>query len=64
MKIWRWFCQLGTAPAKQKHLKQIQRQKKTSPSGTEICTRVCGQNTCRCGGTMRGLYCIWSYYRE
>ena len=65
MKIWHWFCQLCTkAPAKQVTFLNERKQKSATVTGTEICSRVCGHSGCHCGGSMRGLYCIWSYYRE
>ncbi|MCE5287460.1 MAG: hypothetical protein LLG02_16675 [Pelosinus sp.] len=65
MNVWQWFCRLGrTASAKDFVFWQEHAPPKSTPSGAEICTRMCGHSGCRCGGTMRGLYCIWSYYRE
>ncbi len=68
MKLWAWFCRLGTAlenkpvpflPAKRQPI-AVQ----PTPSGVDIvCTRLCGQSGCRCGSTIRGLHCIWSHYR-
>lgn len=49
-----------------------QRRKSTAPvalppekltAEADICTRLCGKAGCQCGGTARGLFCLWSYYR-
>ncbi|HWR37889.1 MAG TPA: hypothetical protein VN611_00185 [Patescibacteria group bacterium] len=63
MKIWQWFCRLGT-PASSPQPIFWRHSRPQQASGVEVCTRLCGQQGCRCGGTMRGLHCIWSYYRE
>jgi hypothetical protein len=63
--VWRWFCGLGKQKVlcgkKRGEIKPV--SKELSQSGADVCTRLCGHDGCRCGGTMRGLYCIWSYYR-
>lgn len=66
MQFWNWFCNLGMREAKQEVVFWRKRQKgnREPISGIEVCTRLCGQAGCRCGGTMRGLYCVWSYYRD
>ena len=65
MKIWQWFCQLcAPAPTKQNEGWQEHTLEKNTISDVEICTRLCGNTGCRCGGTIRGLHCIWSYYRK
>ncbi|WP_094605716.1 hypothetical protein SPSIL_006490 [Sporomusa silvacetica DSM 10669] len=100
MKVWQWFCQLGTykirlglcksfrTPAEAlvvqsresytfhldkkadlvfgrvRYKENIAAPCKTGPSGVEsVCTRLSGNAGCQCGSTMRGLHCIWSYYR-
>lgn len=66
MRLWQWFCNLGVRAVSPEAVFWRKRQKGKSEQilGVEICTRMCGQNGCRCGGTMRGLYCVWSYYRD
>ena len=66
MQLWQWFCNLGRKKAKQEVVfwRKRQRGKIEPVSGVEVCTRICGQAGCQCGGTMRGLYCVWSYYRD
>lgn len=69
MKLWRWFCKLGTQPNQQGVGRQPlivtkQVSAEISQSGVDmVCSRICGQDGCRCGSTVRGLHCIWSYYR-
>ncbi|XER08044.1 hypothetical protein SRRS_36380 [Sporomusa rhizae] len=66
MRLWKWFCRLGvkvSAP-ETSFWRNRQREVKPAISGVEVCTRLCGQAGCRCGGTIRGLHCIWSYYRD
>ena len=32
--------------------------------GTEsVCSRLCGSRNCGCGGTLKGIHCVWSHYR-
>lgn len=26
------------------------------------CSRLAGDRLCRCGGNLKGRYCLWSYY--
>jgi hypothetical protein len=26
------------------------------------CSHLAGDNLCRCGGNLKGRYCLWSYY--
>lgn len=65
MKLWYWFCRLGKSrdSGLQAFKNPSLLQEKSSQSGTDVCTRLCGKGGCGCGGTMRGQYCIWSYYR-
>lgn len=71
MKVWNWFCQLGTKkiPRTLKPFWRVKRDNrqaaiKLKESGVDsVCSRFCGQEDCRCGGTMRGLHCVWSHYR-
>ncbi|VBB05199.1 Hypothetical protein LUCI_0406 [Lucifera butyrica] len=72
MKIWDWFCRLGTKDEKEMN-SEFWRRKRVQTSGsanteaadgTEMfCTRMCG-GRCQCGSTVRGIHCIWSYYRK
>lgn len=67
MSLWQRFCTLGKkTPVKEiSFWRERKKGGKAEPvSGVEICTRLCGQAGCRCGGTMRGLHCVWSYYRD
>ena len=70
LKIWQWFCKLGDN--KKGHTVQIlqptfvptQVSEQVSQSGVDmVCSRICGHEGCQCGSTVRGLHCIWSYYR-
>jgi hypothetical protein len=37
---------------------------RVSRSGVDtVCSRICGHKNCQCGGTLKGLHCVWSYYR-
>ena len=70
MKLWIWFCQLGTEEGNQPlPFFPVNQSTHVLPPATGIsttetaCTRLCGQNGCRCGGTIRGLHCVWSHYR-
>lgn len=69
MKLWTWFCRLGAAADHEVlHFFPAKPPAQASPpaviSGSETaCTRLCGQSGCRCGGTIRGLHCVWSHYR-
>lgn len=65
MRIWRWFCALGKKQetVKRKAAAGQDKSQRDQLPESEICSRLCGANGCRCGGTMRGLYCLWSYYR-
>ncbi|MDF2570571.1 MAG: hypothetical protein K0R55_2175 [Sporomusa sp.] len=66
MGLWKWFCELETKkPEQEVSFWRVRRKGVQEPvSGVEVCTRLCGSAGCRCGGTMRGLYCVWSYYRD
>ena len=69
MKLWTWFCHLGTEsdnPSLQ--FFPVKQTTYTPPAAAvskeqAACTRLCGQSDCRCGGTIRGLHCVWSHYR-
>jgi len=70
LKIWQWFCKLGDKQrghivnAKHPVLADRQVSERVSQSGVDVtCSRVCGNDGCRCGSTIRGLHCVWSYYR-
>ncbi|HMM20969.1 MAG TPA: hypothetical protein PKA10_09520 [Selenomonadales bacterium] len=64
MKLWKWFCKIGNSGKVSRRPAFLPSEGKRDPDGAAtMCTRVCGSNGCRCGGTMRGLYCVWSYYR-
>ncbi|WP_021171260.1 hypothetical protein SOV_35410 [Sporomusa ovata DSM 2662] len=70
MKIWRWFCSLGAYKktnlffGRVKYKGKFTDQYSRERSGVEsVCTRLNGNAGCQCGSTMRGLHCIWSYYR-
>lgn len=71
MKLWKWFCSLGRnrintgIPFLPQRRKVVAKpQQAPDLDGAEICTRLCGEGGgCRCGSTVRGMYCIWSYYR-
>ena len=71
MKIWQWFCQLGACKKTNSVFGRLKYKGKFTDqynngeqSGVEaVCTRLSGNERCQCGSTMRGLHCIWSYYR-
>lgn len=69
MKLWRWFCRIGEGRVGYKKgfgqsaVPAVQVSEHISRSGVDICSRICGHERCQCGGTMKGLYCVWSYYR-
>lgn len=70
LKLWHWFCKLGGTEgiqqggSQQPNVVTKQVSQEVSQSGVDmVCSRICGQDGCRCGSTVRGLYCIWSYYR-
>lgn len=70
MKLWQWFCRLGTDKLPQVPQPLTVKDRpmtvadRISHSGVDmVCTRICGSGGCRCGSTVRGLYCVWSYYR-
>lgn len=70
MKIWKWFCKLDDKKSgyKLKNTQPVfvpkQVSEKLSQSGVDmVCSRVCGNEGCHCGSTVRGLHCVWSYYR-
>lgn len=65
MKLWKWFCKIGASGATSKRPSFLPTagERKDLEGAATMCTRVCGSTGCRCGGTMRGLYCVWSYYR-
>jgi hypothetical protein len=70
LKLWHWFCKIGEAKAGYKAkgdqtalpAKSVSERVRQSEVDT-VCSRVCGHENCQCGGTMRGLHCVWSYYR-
>ena len=70
LKLWHWFCKLGDGrPSLRGQVRRpiiVKKQvsDEVSESGVDmVCSRICGQEGCRCGSTVRGLHCIWSYYR-
>ena len=70
LNLWHWFCKLGDkkisykSKTGQPSFVPMQVSESVSESGVDmICSRVCGHEGCRCGSTMRGLHCVWSYYR-
>ncbi len=70
LKLWHWFCKIGEqkvgykVKAGQTVLPAKQISERVSRSGVDtVCSRICGHENCQCGGTMRGLHCVWSYYR-
>lgn len=70
MKLWRWFCNLGSKQRSWRdeavHPVFVPKQasEEVSQSGVDmVCTRVCSQGGCQCGSSVRGLHCVWSYYR-
>jgi hypothetical protein len=70
MKIWQWFCQLGAYKktdvtfGRVRYKETIAIPSNTGECGVEgVCTRLSGNGGCQCGSTMRGMHCIWSYYR-
>jgi len=70
LKLWRWFCKLGDEKSdcklKTGHpgFMTMQVSEGVRQSGVDMaCSRVCGHEGCQCGGTVRGLHCVWSYYR-
>ena len=66
MRLWKWFCKLGIKEQEREVVFWRPREKGRQElvSGVEVCTRLCGSAGCRCGATMRGLHCVWSYYRD
>jgi len=69
LKLWRWFCKIGEERVGYKVKGQTalpakQVSERVSQSGVDmVCSRICGHESCQCGGTIRGLHCVWSYYR-
>ena len=65
MKMWRWFCGLGKKRKLPEEKKTVRPEAslKAKEAGVDICSRICGEQGCKCGSTARGYYCIWSYYR-
>ena len=70
MKLWQWFCKLGDKRTgykikKGRALQPVKEvSERVSKSGVDtVCSRVCGHENCQCGGTLKGLHCVWSYYR-
>lgn len=70
LKLWHWFCKLGDQKAGHKgkagqpQVPIKQTSERVSRSGVDtVCSRVCGHGGCQCGSTVRGLHCVWSYYR-
>jgi len=70
LKFWRWFCKLGAEKsgyqlkAGQPSFVPMEVSAGVSLSGVDmVCSRVCGHEGCQCGSTVRGLHCVWSYYR-
>lgn len=70
MKVWQWFCQLGVGKKTDLTFGRVKYKEitavpyNTGKHGVEgVCTRLNGNEGCQCGSTMRGLHCIWSYYR-
>ena len=70
LKLWQWFCKLGDKKSSYKvntvqpNFVPKQVAEGVSQSGVDmICSRVCGHDGCQCGSTIRGLHCVWSYYR-
>jgi len=70
LKLWQWFCKLGDkksgykVQAEQPSFVPMQVSEEVRQSGVDMtCSRVCGHEGCRCGSTVRGLHCVWSYYR-
>ncbi|WP_346353163.1 hypothetical protein [Azotosporobacter soli] len=64
MRLWQWFCQLGRqSKEKKKDVICLAAEEKAKESGADICSQLCGSSACRCGGSARGFYCIWTYYR-
>jgi hypothetical protein len=70
LKLWHCFCKLGDQKVGRKGkigqpnvpIRQVSEQ--VSRSGVDaVCSRVCGNEGCQCGSTLRGLHCVWSYYR-
>lgn len=70
---WNWFCGLGqnNGPVR-RNIRSFWRVRKQDAqaahalkdSGVDaVCSRFCGSESCQCGSTVRGLHCIWSYYR-
>lgn len=70
LKLWDWFCKIGeprvecSGKAGETALPTKQVSEQVSRSGVDtMCSRICGHESCQCGGTIRGLHCVWSYYR-
>ena len=70
LKLWHWFCRLGeqqvgyTYKGNHPSVPSKGVSEFVSQSGVDmVCSRVCGNGGCQCGSTVRGLHCIWSYYR-
>lgn len=69
LKLWNWFCKIGENKVGYKvkagpslPVKQV--SERVSRSGVDtVCSRICGHENCQCGGTIKGLHCVWSYYR-
>ena len=63
MKAWRWFCGLGKEKTHSVKKSVTGPSLKAQQAGADVCSRICGEQGCKCGSTARGYYCIWSYYR-
>ncbi|WP_378955661.1 hypothetical protein [Pelosinus sp. sgz500959] len=70
LKLWKWFCKLDDKKNSyriktgQPTFVPKQVSERVAQSGVDMtCSRICGHDGCRCGSTVRGLHCVWSYYR-